>query len=381
MITQTISRRRLLRHVGTTVLALTGGSILVAACSDATPTPNGGLPGAVSTASVAAASSSGPVSSATLAVSPAPSAVAVEPLTGVRMACWSQPISEQTNIYAAQEYGWFKEQAIDFTFVPGAGGGDALKNILAGNADFAFTNVEPLLFAIQEGAKLRAIYNIYPQNVFNLVWLKSSNLAGLTDLKGKKVGVYSQSSGTRYNLLVMLKSAGLKESDVEIVAAGISNFGPLKEGKVVATAATDTGLYAAEQAGLGEVNVLMARDILNTPSDIFVVTEETYQKKKDLIGRFLKAYKKGSQWMLDNPDKAADLAVKYATDGKDVKRNRATIDLRNQSTVSAQTKASGLGYFDFDLLKKVESTFYELGITKQHFEMDKIFTNEFLNGL
>src|SRR5262245_7132220 len=71
----------------------------------------------------------------------------VHAATPIRMACWSQPISEQTNVFAAQEFGWFREVEIGFTFVPGAGGGAAVKNVLAGNADLAFANLEPLFFA------------------------------------------------------------------------------------------------------------------------------------------------------------------------------------------------------------------------------------------
>src|SRR5947207_3163648 len=47
----------------------------------------------------------------------------------VRMACWSSPLAEQSNVFAAQEFGWFAEQGLDFEFVPGAGGGDAIKHI------------------------------------------------------------------------------------------------------------------------------------------------------------------------------------------------------------------------------------------------------------
>lgn len=363
---RSLSRRRFLRRGAAAGLALAGLPALLAACGGtAAPTP----PPAGATATRAGS----PVGAA----SPARSGAT----TAVRMACWSQPLVEQANIWGAQEFGWFKEQGLDFTFVPGAGGGDAIKNLLAGNADFAFANIEPLFFAIQEGAKLRAVYNIYPQNVFNVVALKAAGITRAADLKGKKVGVYSQASGTRYNLLVLLRSAGLKESDVEVIATGIANFGPLQTGQVDATAATDTGLYAARQAGLGEVDVLWARDVLNTPSDVFVVTEETYQQRKDLIARFLRAYRRGSQWMLDQPDQAAAVAAKYATDGKDAARNRAIVDLRNASTISEDTRANGLGHFDLDLLRKVDATFHELGITKQRFAIDQVFTNEFLRAL
>ena len=51
---------------------------------------------------------------------------ALAALTTMRMSCWSQPLSEQTNVFAAQEFGWFREAGLDFTFVPGAGGGAAV---------------------------------------------------------------------------------------------------------------------------------------------------------------------------------------------------------------------------------------------------------------
>lgn len=302
-------------------------------------------------------------------------------LEKVRMACWSQPISEQANVYAAQEFGWFKEQGLDFEFVPGAGGGEALKHVLAGNADFAFTNVEPILFGVEQGAQVQVVYNIYPKNVFNVVSLKSRNITRPQDLKGKRIGVYSMASGTRHNLLVILHSVGFRESDVEVVATGVLNFGPLIESKVDATAATDTGLWAAQQKGLGEVNVIWARDYLDIPTDVFAVRAETTQKRPDFVRRFLRAYRKGSQWMLDNPGKAAELAVKYATDGQDVKRNLEIIKIRNASTVSEGTKKHGLGWFDMDVLKRVEKTYLELGLLKKRVDVESRFTTRFVQEL
>ncbi|HSX77941.1 MAG TPA: ABC transporter substrate-binding protein, partial [Candidatus Saccharimonadia bacterium] len=249
--------------------------------------------------------------------------------TPIRMACWSQPISEQTNVFAAQEFGWFREAELEFTFVPGAGGGAAVKHVLAGNADIAFANLEPLFFATDSGEKLKAVHNIYPQNVFNVVSPTSKNITKPQDLKGKRIGVYSLESGTRHNLRIILRAVGLDEKDVEVVPTGVLNFGPLMQGQVDATAATDTGLWAAQQQGLGDVHTIWARDYLNTPTDAFIVSEAFYTTRREPLGAFLKAYKRGTQWMLDHPDEAAQLAVKDAIDGKDPQRNLAIIKLRN----------------------------------------------------
>jgi NitT/TauT family transport system substrate-binding protein len=301
--------------------------------------------------------------------------------TPIRMACWSQPISEQTNVFAAQEFGWFREAELEFTFVPGAGGGAAVKNVLAGNADIAFANLEPLLFAADNGEKLKAVYNIYPQNVFNVVSPASKNITKPQDLKGKRIGVYSLESGTRHNLRIILRSVGLDEKDVEVVPTGVLNFGPLMQGQVDATAATDTGLWAAQQQGLGEVHSIWARDYLNTPTDAFIVSEELYATRREPLVAFLKAYKRGTQWMLDHPDEAAQLAVKHAIDGKDPQRNLAIIKLRNAATVDEHTRHHGLGWFDIALLERVERTFRALGLTKNTLEVQRLFTNEFVQAL
>jgi len=302
----------------------------------------------------------------------------VHAATPIRMACWSQPISEQTNVFAAQEFGWFREAELEFTFVPGAGGGAAVKHVLAGNADIAFANLEPLFFAADNGEKLKAVYNIYPQNVFNVVSPTSKNITKPQDLQGKRIGVYSLESGTRHNLRIILRAVGLDEKDVEVVPTGVLNFGPLLQGQVDATAATDTGLWAAQQQGLGDVHIIWARDYLNTPADAFIVSEQLYATRREPLVAFLKAYKRGTQWMLDHPDEAAQLAVKHAIDGKDPQRNLAIIKLRNAAAVDEHTRQHGLGWFDIALLEKVERTFRELGLTKNTLEVQRLFTNEFV---
>lgn len=297
------------------------------------------------------------------------------------MACWSNKISEQANIYAAEEFGWFKAEGIDFEFKPGQGGGDALKNVLAGNADIAMANVEATLFALEQGARLVSVYNVYPQNVFNVVSLKKSNLARPADLKGKPIGVYSMASGTRYNLQVILAKNGMSEKDVEVVAVGIFNFAPLIEGKVLATAVTDTGLWDAQRKGLGEVNIIWARDYLNTPTDIFVVTEETLQKRPQVVRGFLKAYRKGMQYAIDKPTEAAKLSEKYAIDGKDQERALAHLKMRIASSISEGTKKHGLGWHDMDVLQDVIRTFHGLGLIKQPVDAAKVFTNRFIGEI
>jgi len=311
------------------------------------------------------------LSGAALAASPAA-------LEKVVVAGWSKPITEVTNLLVDEDKGFFKAKGLDLQYVPGAGGGDAIRNILTGQADLAFTDPGSFFAALEKGEKLRAIYDIYPQNVFNVVSLKSRNITKPADLKGKKIGVYSLSSGTRQNLLVLLHQAGLRESDVTIVVTGLLNFAPLMQGQVDATAATDTGLLVGRQKGLADVNVMEVKNYLNVSSDLFVVREETYQQKKELLKKFLAAYRDSVNWMIQQPEEAAALAVKRAIDGKDAAVNLDVIRLRNLSSVSATTQKKGLGAFDMEVLQKAADTYLALGLVQRAIKVSDVVSQDLL---
>ena len=308
----------------------------------------------------------------------APRANAADPLEKITVAGWSKPITEITQLLAEPEKGIFKANGIDLAYVSGAGGGDAIRNILTGQADVAFTDPGAFFSALDKGEKLRAIYDIYPQNVFNVVSLKSARISSPADLKGKKIGVYSLSSGTRQNLLVLLHQAGLTEADVTIVVTGLLNFAPLLQGQVDATAATDTGLLVGRRKGLGDVDVMEVRNYLNVSSDLFVVREPFYQQKKPLLKRFLKAYRESAAWMIANPDEAAGLAVKYAIDGSDRATDLEIIRLRNAASVSAVTEKNGLGAFDLESLQRAADAYRKLGLIEHGIKVSDVVSTELL---
>lgn len=127
--------------------------------------------------------------------------------------------------------------------------------------------------------------------------------------------------------------------------------------------------------------MIWARAYLNTPTDVFVVTEDWYTTRQEHLRALLKAYKRGTQWMLEKPEEAAQLAVKHVLDGKDPKRNLEIIKIRNAASVNEDTKTHGLGWFDIELLEKVERTFRELGLINTRMEMRRLVTNDLVRTL
>jgi NitT/TauT family transport system substrate-binding protein len=301
-------------------------------------------------------------------------------LDKVVIAGWGKPITEITNLLVEEDKGFFKAKGIEMGFIPGAGGADAIRNLLTGQADVAFTDPASFFTAIDKGEKLRAIYDIYPQNIFNLVSLKSQNITKPSDLKGKRIGVYSLASGTRQNLQILLHQAGLTEADVTIVVTGLLNFLPLMQGQVDATAATDTGLLVGKQKGLGDVNVMEVKNYVNISSDFFVVREETYQQKKDVLKRFLQAYRDSAEWMMRSPQEAAKLAVKFALDGQNEAANLEVIKMRNASSISSTTQQKGLGAFDMAVIQKGANAYKAFGLIQRDVKVADVISQDLLPG-
>src|SRR5690554_764907 len=67
------------------------------------------------------------------------------------LAGWSKPITEITNLLVEPDLGFFRQEGLALEYLPGAGGGDALRNLLSGQADIAFTDPGSFFAALNKG--------------------------------------------------------------------------------------------------------------------------------------------------------------------------------------------------------------------------------------
>lgn len=303
-------------------------------------------------------------------------------LDKVRMAVWSPRLAEETNVYVSEERGFFKEEGIEMTWVPGLGSGAALRNVIAGNAEIGFVGPEATYFAADKGEKIKGVYNIYPQNAFNVFALKKHNITKPADLVGKKVGVLSMESGTRYNLETLLAVSNIKRSEIEMVAVGLNPAPAIQSDQIQAMAMTDSLLHNLQAKGLGAVDVIWCKDYLNLPTDIFTIMEKDLKPKRDLWKRFLRAYRKGAEWTIKNPEEAVQYCVKHCIDTKDPKLILDHIKIRViGSSQSATTRQKGLGWFDLPVLKQGAEVYLKAGLVKNALDVETIFTNELVAEL
>lgn len=106
-----------------------------------------------------------------------------------------------------------------------------MQTLLAGDIEIAFAPPEVLIQAVGKGADLKVLGSGGREPVFFLMagaGLETPNAAKgypavMQDFKGKKIGVTARGSGAEFQLVEMLKGAGMKAGDVTVVAVGAPN--------------------------------------------------------------------------------------------------------------------------------------------------------------
>ena len=215
--------------------------------------------------------------------------------------------------YAALDQGFYEEEGLDVTIRPG--GPDIVPEqvVLGGQAEFGINWLDSLLATRDKGQDLVNIAQVFTRSGMTEVTWADSGLDEITDLRGKKVGVWL--GGNEHKLFAALNKNGIdpqKDATIvkqpfdmnlllnrEVDAAAAMTYNELAQ--VLETKNPKTGqLYQ-----LSDLNVMKMSDLGTGALEdgIFVrgdwIAEEDNQ---DIAKRFLKASFRGWLYCRDNQE-------------------------------------------------------------------------------
>jgi NitT/TauT family transport system substrate-binding protein len=252
--------------------------------------------------------------------------------------------------FVARDKGYFKEQGIDVTAVrKGTGSVDALKLVANGNADFGFADLPTLLVGRSQHLPVVALVAVNQESPLAMISIKSKHpMSKPADMKGMNVGVHP--SGSTY---VFLKSFfaknGLNLADFKqsTVAPPYENM--LLLGRVdVVPGYIDAEVpeLEAHAGGPGSLSILLGANYgYEAYGSGLFTSEKTIAEKPDLVQRFVNAYVKAFQFVVDNPKEAIDIAVKANPEYKgkeETLMSQLSADIKS-TFFSPYTKEHGIG--------------------------------------
>jgi NitT/TauT family transport system substrate-binding protein len=215
--------------------------------------------------------------------------------------------------YAAKEQGYYEEEGLDVTIQPG--GPDIVPEqvVLGGQAEFGINWLDNTLATRDQGGDIINIAQVFTRSGMTEITWKDSGLDQITELEGKKVGVWL--GGNEHKLFAALNKNGIDpQQDVEIVAQPFDmNLFLNREIDAAAAMTYNELAQVLEQENpetgelyqLEDLNVFKMSDLGTGALEdgIFVRTEWIEdEENQDIARRFLKASFKGWVYCRDNQE-------------------------------------------------------------------------------
>ena len=305
-------------------------------------------------------------------------------LETIRLVPWGPKLIDFIDIYVGEENGYFKQAGIKIEQMRGAGAGDAVRNIVAGNGDIAMADPLSAFFAIQAGAELEGFYCPYTKNWMTLMINKTKGIKTPADLRGKTIAINSMGSTTRYYLMVLLGRNGMTESDVTEVATGLDFASALVSERADAASAWESMNWGMLVAGgipkdqVSNYEVWPYADIIPGPNDVYFAKPDWLDKNSDLVGRFIHALEKSKRFVQAKPDEAAKIGQRYAIGADSLVRNRAVIDMRvKMQNTGPGVIENGMGWCDVEAITNLADDSLKNGILNKKMNVPQIISNRF----
>jgi len=272
--------------------------------------------------------------------------------------------------------GYFQEEGANVTgIIASEGGGTSVRNAMAGVA-YGEANPGAIAVAIQQGADLRIVSdNVLTIAEFAWFVKMDSPIKTITDLKGKKIGYTNPRSTSQALDILMLKKAGFKPEDAELVKTG--GFGPmvaaLDLGQIDVAPVTEP-LWSKVK---DKFRVLITGAEALPPLDnvVGVATAQAVATRGDFIRAVIRARRRAIQFMRTHPDEAGEIISKPFNITPEV----ATSAIKN--LINSTTEGVpywGDGDFHLDGMKRIIEVQKSVGALTGDIDLSKVIDTQFL---
>lgn len=298
------------------------------------------------------------------------------------------------SMYLAQGMGFFREENIDIQTVQFEGTAVLLPQLANKTVTIGYPIPDFVIISHDTGKDplpVKYFYNVTRVYNWEIIVLKDSPIKELKDLRGKKVGVNSLSTGNVPTTRSMLKEAGLEVGrDVELIATpqGAAAINALKTGRVDALNLFDVFHSEIDAAGTPIRRIPLPPKYLELFGNSFAAHVDAFRDNPDLLKRFGRAYAKGLVACYSNPEGCVRNYWKMfpsmkPTQGTDAKNMADSVKILNDNLrkkiPDGWPAKKEFGYFPPQAWKTNLQILADQGIVKNRdMKLEELYTNEFV---
>lgn len=285
------------------------------------------------------------------------------------------PNTNHTGLYVADSMGYFEEEGLDVTIIqPANGTSDQL--VASGRADFGVSYQESITFARLEGVPIISIGAIIQHNTSGFASIKSKEIETPKDFEGKNYGGWG-SPVESATLKEMMGKDGGDFTEVNILTTGDMDFFQASKNHVDFAWVFEGWTNIEAKLKGHEINYIALNEYseaLDYYTPVITTSERKIARDRDDVEKFMRAVKKGYEYAIDNPEKAAEILIIAAPELDEKLVRESQIFLADKY----QDDAPYWGYQKESVWINYQEWLYKNDLIKNKTDMKKAFTTEFL---
>ncbi|MCS7282220.1 MAG: ABC transporter substrate-binding protein [Anaerolineae bacterium] len=275
--------------------------------------------------------------------------------------------------YVAVERGYFAAEGMQLAF-DYSWETDGVRLVGAGELPFAIASGDQVILARSQGIPVVTVASWWQRFPVAVVALEESGIRTPTDLKGRKVGIPETFGASYIGWRALLAATGLKEEDVTLEVIGYTQVANLVEKRVdAAVVYANNEPIQLMQAGYRVVLIPVA-DYATLASNGVITSERMVRERPEEVRRFVRAFLRGLQETLKDPNAAFEACRKYV-EGLD--QNEAVQRAVLEATLPFW-QGDPLGWSDPAAWQATVRAMQEAGLLTGPVDVERAFTNEFL---
>jgi NitT/TauT family transport system substrate-binding protein len=218
--------------------------------------------------------------------------------------------------YVGLEKGYYRDEGIDLVIRPGASDSNPIQTVTVGAAHFGTRWFADLVKAVDGGAPVLSLAQIFGSSGLVLVTRADSAIRHPRDFVGKRVGIWF--FGNEVQFYALMRQSGVDVAKVKVSPLQTSLKPFLSRELDVINTMTYNELPALLRAGVkrSELRVFDFADFgLDFPGDVLFTRRALLKERPDLARRMVRASLRGWADALKDPEGAVRIVLKHDRSG------------------------------------------------------------------
>lgn len=281
----------------------------------------------------------------------------------------------------AQEKGFYKDAGLKVNI---SEAGPDLKpqvTVASGTDDIGIGVPNQVIAAQSNGVPLVIFAQIFQDSPNRYILMKKDSISDLTELKGKKIGLWL--GGDEVEFISMLKSKGMSEKDVEIIPQEFSVV-PFINGDYILSQVTSYGeLNTLKLKGFDKSNlqIISPKDYNSAILGDLLFCKENYLRDNyKTVKAFLKASIKGWNYCIENPEESLKIILEMNPE-LDENQQRLVLQTTLDLVQSGNAQKYGIGYMNKFDLENAKRILLESNQIKKDININKVYNTKIWDSI